>query len=142
MRYKATFESKRRAAMPHDPIDTILSRATSDIRKLLEEAFEAGRNEMRGELSALLMGGDTAHTTTVAPSQGEGRAPAGTVKPTIKALIMNTPSGIRASQIIEKTGFKENSVRGTLSTLKDEGFLGSAVRDHGNGRGGFVFIAE
>jgi hypothetical protein len=36
----------------------------------------------------------------------------------IKKLIENAVHGIRASEIIERTGFKENSVRGTLSALK------------------------
>jgi hypothetical protein len=116
--------------MPDNPLETIISRATGDIRKLLEEAFEAGRNDMRRELTVFLAGAPLgiprveAHTVIggIAPSPNEGRAPVGTVKPTIKAVITEAPNGIRTSEIIEKTGFKENSVRGTLSTLKDEGF--------------------
>jgi hypothetical protein len=111
--------------MPDNPIDDILSRATQDIRKLLEEAFEAGRNDMRRELLAVLSHtGQPAHFE-LAGSDADlqvGRAPSGTVKPTIKAYIENAKDGILTSEIIEKTGFKVNSVRGTLSTLKAEGF--------------------
>ena len=71
------------------------------------------------------MSGDTGHKP-VSNAGGvaniEGRAPVGTVKPAIKVLIENAANGIRATQIIEKTGFKENSVRGTLAALKAEGF--------------------
>jgi hypothetical protein len=109
--------------MPNSQIEDIQSRATQDVRKLLEEAFEAGRANMKRELATFLSGGDTAPmTVTVSPADTEGRAPSGTVKPGIKALIENAGNGITASQIIEKTGFKENSVRGTLSALKAEGF--------------------
>jgi hypothetical protein len=121
------------AIMPDSPIENILSRATQDIHKLLEEAFEAGRMDGKREIAALL--------SNVLPSQGavsisppnlpllhasiannEGRAPSGTVKPAIKELIEKAPNGIRASDIIERTGFKDNSVRGTLAALRAEGF--------------------
>jgi hypothetical protein len=111
-------------------IEDILSRATNGLRELLKEAYEAGRYDMRRELAAFLTGVDTPQSTmrsaipvpTAIPVPDEGRAPAGTVKPAIKALIENAAKGITASEIIEKTGFKENSVRGTLSALKTEGF--------------------
>jgi hypothetical protein len=113
--------------MPDSPIENILSRATQDIRKLLIEAYEAGRarerEDIKRELTTFLSRGDTAQITgTVGPaSDTEGRAPIGTVKPGIKALIENASYGITASEIIEKTGFKENSVRGTLSALRADG---------------------
>jgi len=110
--------------MPDSPIENFLSRATQGLHKLLEEVFEAGRSDMKRELTTFLSGGDTAQMTgTVSPAtNSEGRAPSGTVKPAIKELIEKAPNGILASDIIEKTGFKENSVRGTLSALKAEGF--------------------
>jgi len=105
-------------------IENILSRATQDLRELLEEAFEAGRADMKRELATFLSGADTALIKgTVGPTvDTEGRAPSGTVKPGIKTLIENACNGITAAEIIEKTGFKENSVRGTLSALKADGF--------------------
>jgi hypothetical protein len=104
-------------------IENILSRATQDLRELLEEAFESGRADMKRELATFLSGDTARMTMTVGPAADtEGRAPSGTVKPGIKALIANASDGITASEIIEMTGFKENSVRGTLSALKADGF--------------------
>lgn len=122
--------------MPNNPIDTILARATGDIRKLLEEAFEAGRVAARDEIQRgisaylslgtkpmpSLLGSCAESPTITATEQTAERAPMGTVKPAIKELIENADRGITASEIIEKTGFKENSVRGTLSALKTDGF--------------------
>jgi len=117
--------------MPNRQIEEILSLATQDVRKLIEAAFEAGRADMRRELFALLT--DNNRQTELAPigsladfhetiDHGNGRAPSGTVKPAIKDLIKNSANGIRASDIIERTGFKDNSVRGTLAALRAEGF--------------------
>lgn len=117
--------------MPDSSIDNIISRATQDIYKLLEEAFEAGRNDMRRELLAVLSHPEPSSDIAprgklpdldIAAQNVLARAASGTVKPTIKALIENAKNGILTSEIIEKTGFKENSVRGTLSTLKADGF--------------------
>jgi hypothetical protein len=115
--------------MPDSQIKDIHSRAMQDVRKLLEEAFEAGRADMRREMLALLSDNSRQTfyrpTVTLTGSDADlevGRAPSGTVKPAIKELIEKAPNGILASDIIEKTGFKENSVRGTLSALKAEGF--------------------
>jgi hypothetical protein len=105
-------------------IENILSRTAQELRKLIDEAYEAGRVDMKRELAAFLADGNTPlikRTVSLAASS-EVRAQAGTVKPAIKALIENANNGIPASDIIEKTGFKENSVRGTLSALKTEGF--------------------
>ena len=120
------------AIMPDSQIENILSRATQDVRKLIEEAYEAGRGSARDEIRAglyayLSSGGEPTFLGSIdtpviaATEQTTERAPSGTVKPGIKALIENARNGITASQIIEKTGFKENSVRGTLSALKAEG---------------------
>ena len=109
------------------PIEYLLSRATQGVRKLLEEAYAAGRakerEEMKRELTTFLSRGSEAQPTVARPEvDSNGRAPSGTVKPAIKELIEKAPNGILAADIIEKTGFKENSVRGTLSALKAEGF--------------------
>jgi hypothetical protein len=130
--------------MTDNPLDTIFSRAAGDIRKLLQEAFEAGRASARDEIQrdilsylstpTLLGSIATAHPFDEIAPVGPtpeldkavqnvlARAASGTVKPTIKALIEDAKDGILTSDIIAKTKFKENSVRGTLSTLKTEGF--------------------
>jgi IclR helix-turn-helix domain len=115
--------------MPDSPIENILSRATQDIRKQLEEAFEAGRaterDGMKREIVAFLSHKEPSPDIALAGSSAAisvGRASPGTVKPAIMALIKKAPKGIRTAEIIERTGFKENSVRGTLSTLRRKGF--------------------
>jgi hypothetical protein len=118
--------------MPDSQIENFLSRATQDLRKLLEEAFEAGRVDGKREIAALLSNvlppqqivsaGPPLPLLQAAMANSEGRAPSGTVKPAIKELIEKAPNGIRASDIIERTGFKDNSVRGTLAALRAEGF--------------------
>jgi hypothetical protein len=136
------------ALMSAANIEDILSRATDGLRELLKEAYESGRakerEDMKRELVAFLSHKDQSLEIALAASSialvGSGadlhvvRAPAGTVKPQIKVMIENASDGITASEIIEKTGFKENSVRGTLSALKTEGF---AKR-----RGEFWFLSE
>jgi hypothetical protein len=103
-----------------------------DLRKLLEEAFEAGRADGKREITDLLS--NVLRPQEIVPigtpmpllhagiANGDGRARSGTVKPAIKELIEKSPNGIRASDIIERTGFKDNSVRGTLAALRAEGF--------------------
>jgi len=93
--------------------------------RLIVEAYTIGRDDMRRELMALLAPQsqnaapplpDPNTTVTIASS----KAPPGTVKPTILRLV-ETSRGLLTEQIIGSTGFKENSVRGTLSTLLKEG---------------------
>lgn len=118
-------------------IDDILSTATEDLRARLNAAFEAGRalgrREASGQVRDKIVGfldsieahdisTDIPDITSPPPAAEEARAVPGTVKPAIKSLIEDAKDGIRTSEIIEKTGFKENSVRGTLSTLKVDGF--------------------
>jgi hypothetical protein len=120
-------EIGERRYMANSQIEYLLSRATQGVRKLLEEAYEAGRAQerevMKRELTTFLSRGNEAQLTVTRgqAADSEDRAPSGTVKPAIKELIEKAP-GIRASDIIEKTGFKDNSVRGTLATLRAEGF--------------------
>jgi hypothetical protein len=109
------------------PIEYLLSRGAHSVRKLLEEAYEAGRakerEDMKRELTTFLSRGNEAQPTVARPAvNSNGRATSGTVKPAIKELIEKAPNGIRASDIIERTGFKDNSVRGTLAALRAEGF--------------------
>ena len=114
-------------------IENILSRATQDLHKLLDEAYEAGRAKEREEIRrqlATYLGPSEAPSgiiprnvaTAMVTANILARAHPGTVKPVIESLIKNATNGITASEIIEKTGFKENSVRGTLSALKTDGF--------------------
>lgn len=116
-------------------IENIMSRATDGVRELLKEAYEAGRAKGREDIRRNLLSvlTNAEQPSDIAPRGGTPeldlaaqktlpRATSGTVKPTIKTLIENAKDGILTSEIIEKTGFKENSVRGTLSTLKAEGF--------------------
>lgn len=116
-------------------IDNILSRATDCLRALLEEAFEAGRangrEDIKREMLSVLMSVEqpsdivpeayTPELDKIAAERVSARAASGTVKPMIKQLIDQAADGISTLEIIEQTGFKENSVRGTLSTLKTDG---------------------
>ncbi|SFK39341.1 hypothetical protein [Methylocapsa palsarum] len=132
--------------MANQFIDQIIPRETEHLRSLLEAAFEAGRaaerEAMKRQLLAVLSpselnienvpmaqtGLDTVSQRGpladehIAATHAETRAQPGTVKPVIKGLIETAKNGILTSTIIERTGFKENSVRGTLSALKSEGF--------------------
>jgi hypothetical protein len=64
----------------------------------------------------------------VSVARTSGKAPPGTVKPAILNLI-ETSSGLLTEQIVKITGFKENSVRGTISALSKEG----KIRRNGGG---------
>jgi hypothetical protein len=112
-----------------DELEKIIEAATQDLRKRLQEAYAAGGENVRRELLAVLSPGNRHHidiaavTASPKPSGGERRAAPGTVKPTILKLIEEASfldDGISAAEIIRKTGFKENSVRGTISTLRIE----------------------
>jgi hypothetical protein len=50
-----------------------------------------------------------------------GRATPGTVKPALASIIATSSVGVTTETIIARTGFKENSVRGTLHSLRTEG---------------------
>ncbi len=51
------------------------------------------------------------------------RAPSGSIKPKIAELVYNGALGITAREIVDITGFKPNTVRGTLWTLRREGLI-------------------
>jgi hypothetical protein len=109
---------------PIPELDKLASRASADITRALWEAYEIGREDMRRELMALL-----SPSRNDAPPPGplydtnasepRAKAPPGTVRPAILSMI-ELSSGVTTEHIIRTTGFKENSVRGTLSTLAKE----------------------
>lgn len=124
-------------------IDDILADVTKALRPALEAALvhvkeDAKREaaaEFKSKLAAML--DDTpqaviAQKSGVAPKDDrvvyspphrktrKGRASPGTVKPQILSVIRNSPDGVGTKEIAEKTGFKYNSVRGTLWLLKKE----------------------
>jgi hypothetical protein len=112
--------------IPH--LEKISSTATAEIARLVREAYELGREDMRRELVALLSpaSGDAVtlvgevHVPNIASARTSTKAPPGTVRPAILKMIEQSPS-VSTEQILVATGFKENSVRGTLSTLHKEG---------------------
>jgi hypothetical protein len=100
-----------------------------DMQRLLERAYQTGRADMRRELMDLLGNGGTTASPPPAnnsPARVSAKVPPGTVKPAILDLI-ETSNGIRTDTIITTTGFKENSVRGTLSALMAEGKIKRAA---------------
>jgi hypothetical protein len=110
-------------------LDKLAVRATADIASLIREAYEIGREDMRRELVALLSPSraEGVESTTItfynadaAVARSPAKAPPGTVRPAIVKMIEGS-SGVSTEQILAATGFKENSVRGTLSTLHKEG---------------------
>ncbi len=132
--------------MDNDVIERILALAARDFRMRLEEAFEAGGAKMRRDLLVALKQDDVALDVSLRGLSGEGvgqerfgsRAPLGTVRPTIRRLIARYKHGISAAEIIKQTGFKVNSVRSTLATLRREGLAERSGdlwverdRDHG-----------
>ena len=117
--------------MDDEVIEKILALATESFRKHLKEAFEAGGAKVRRDLLAALAQDDVAldialHglTDTIGEQEEFGlRARLGTVRPTIMRLIERSKDGISASEIMQKTGFKVNSVRSTIATLRREGLV-------------------
>ena len=106
-------------------LDKIAARATADIASLIREAYELGREDMRKELLTLLHPAPrqgAIHASDIAPAEVTTKAPPGTVRPAILKMIEQSP-GVSTEQILAATGFKENSVRGTLSTLAKEGSI-------------------
>jgi hypothetical protein len=110
-------------------LNNLSARATADIESIVRKAYEMGREDMRRELMALLSpsarDGVEATTPTsygydAAVARAPAKAPPGTVRPAIVKMI-ELSSGVSTEQILAATGFKENSVRGTLSTLHKEG---------------------
>ena len=125
----------------HGTVMRAIEDIVSDILGLLHEAHELGKDEgaaeMRANLAAFLQGGErpapnstrngssveTHVMGNVADDARKDKAQKGTVKPGIIKLINDTPTGLTQDEIIEKTGYKSNSVRGTLYTILTEGLV-------------------
>jgi hypothetical protein len=109
-------------------LNRLSAQATADIESIIRKVYEMGREDMRRELMALLSpaSGDAVavvgevHVPNIANARTSTKAPPGTVRPAILKMIEGS-SGVSTEQILDATGFKENSVRGTLSTLAKEG---------------------
>jgi hypothetical protein len=98
---------------------------------LIKQAHEAGKRtgkvEAADELRNKLVGVLTAPTEISESSEADRRAPRGSVRPAvIGALIGYGEPGLRVNEIAIRTGVNENSVRGMLNTLREEGL---AVKD-------------
>jgi hypothetical protein len=117
------------------PMENLATKAAADLRRLIDEAYRIGREDMRRELMALLSPSDGAPNigplpgTDVAIARTSAKAPPGTVRPAIVKMIVES-SGVSTEQILAATGFKENSVRGTLSTLHKEGKIARNAQGH------------
>jgi hypothetical protein len=88
-----------------------------EVRKLLEKVFEAGREDLRRELSQVL-----GHRLLKGHVHNMKREPNHTVRPAIIALVESS-NGISASNVTKTTGFKDNTVRTTLSMLRNDGLV-------------------
>ena len=118
-----------------------IEEVVSDILGLVHEVHEIGKDEgaavMRANLAAFLQVGADRQTTDIHNGSATGtqtaagtssdyqkdKAQKGTVKPGIVKLINDTPDGLTQDEIIERTGFKSNSVRGTLYAILTEGLV-------------------
>lgn len=133
-----------------DDIHELLSSATASVRAAIEAAyakgFDAGKKQGERDASAGLkaklasiLGADEITEAPQGPActeinvplslssespQGDEteRAAPGTVKPVILSTIANS-RGMTTKEIVETTGFKHNSVRGTLWTLQRDGAI-------------------
>lgn len=121
-------------------IHHIQEAASQAMRDLLAEAYELGREVGRQEATNLLMtrfqefvlqplpsptsaAARPVDPAYVEPEEPEERAAPGTVKPVIHQLVVSSKTGITMADIERQTGFKSNTVRGTLYALKREGFV-------------------
>lgn len=123
-------------------VDDILADMARVLRPLLEAAIADAKDEaklqaaaeFKAKLAAVFDNDKVAPRSepvtspkiAAAPSSlvrevRKSRATSGTVKPTIARLLHDRPGGITMRQVTEETGFKYNSVRGTLWLLKKEG---------------------
>lgn len=115
-----------------DDITQIFDRAASTIRAMLFDAYEAGRQIGRKEAAAefkakiadfLEQEPKAKHVvvsvTGVSAEAQTSRAAPGSVKPAIMKLVQDS-GGMSLRDIEQATGFKYNSVRGTLWQLQQE----------------------
>lgn len=126
-------------------IQDILADANEALRPIIEAAYHAGRdagrreaaNDLRAKLASVI-GGDELSSTdkstevhtsltnqgdVASSSEEDGRATPGTVKPMVLKLISEARNGITTRDIVRATGFKHNSVRGTLWALRKDGLI-------------------
>jgi len=117
-------------------LDSIIAASANALQPLIQEAFEAGRNagraeadDLRAKMAALISVGQSS-PPAVAVSRGvttvasDERATQGSVKPKIAKLIADSgTSGLTPGEITHITGFKANTVRGTIWTLGREGSI-------------------
>ena len=119
--------------MTDQHIEAILSRSLAALRGVIKDAYNAGREDMRRELMALLSASiersdvvpkEEPPGANIAAQRSAARATPGTVKPTLLEMIAEATglgTGVSTADLVRQTNFKENSVRGTLSTLRSEG---------------------
>lgn len=113
-------------------IDEIIS----DMTRLVREAHELGMIEaetiVKAKVEAIFdrfpgSGYEAVVKQAIGPGHPRAergdlvRAAPGTVKPVIVQMIVGSHDGYTMEELVDKTGFKPNSVRGTLSTLREEG---------------------
>lgn len=129
-------------------LSDILAASGSALRDLVTDAYSSGHEAGfdAGYKAAVLRFSEALRSVSEPPQEGpeddvkiigdfeptirelkvqvdaEVRATPGTVKPTIEKIVRES-SGVTMQEIVEKTGFKFNSVRGTLYTLKSEGVV-------------------
>ncbi len=109
--------------------------ASGAVKAAVDAAYEAGRAEGRREALAELQTHlglfwkDAAENPakpessfTVGVALGQARATPGSVKPMVERMLLDAENGLTPVEIAERTGFKYNSVRGTLWALGKEGF--------------------
>ena len=111
----------------------IISASIEAIRPLLREAYESGRavgqaeasGALREKINNLLLSDigkpdDPPEPSRLAPHYGK-RAAQGSVKPRIVRILEDSSVGLEMGHICQLTGFKPNSVKGTLWSLSKEG---------------------
>lgn len=114
-------------------ISDIIKDGGSKLEALLREAFEAGvvagRDDVRRQLEGFFtapvsLGVSRTSTAISVGATTAHRAAPGTVKPTIlHSVAESNLDGVTTEGLIVMTGFKPNSVRGTVSTLQSEGSI-------------------
>jgi hypothetical protein len=119
---------------------------TPAISRMIEEAYQqgysqgfaAGKQEAGQELLQFVASMNTANIPvlydvtmegTAALSNESDKQPPGTVKPAVLKAIQDSSTGLSIRQIEQKTGFKYNSIRGTVWLLQKEGLV---VKGEGN----------
>lgn len=122
---------------PKASVDRFFEKADAVLKQLSDGIYKTGYDagwkaaveEMNGKLASMLgrkksdlahlfiPEGESAQSPAPEPEQSDDRAAPGTVKPAILKIIREHPEGLTKKQIIEMTGIKPNSVRGTLWQL-------------------------